>query len=300
MSTCPYCTGRSPPDVAVCPICGRNLRPAGTGAIAQKKKRGLRRVLPYVITPLLGLALCAGVLYPFVQQAREAGRRTSCNCNIKVLGLALHNYHDAYGCFPPAYIADSQGRPMHSWRVLILPYIGEEDLYARYKFDEPWDGPNNIKLLDEIPPNFKCPSHVPRPPETAVLASSFGHIACSTLSTVSSAARRRCTNYAAALGPHCVFRGADPVSIKDVTDGLSKTVMIGEVTDADILWTKPEEMDIAKHPKIGDRMGFSSDHESRIQFLFGDGHVESVGENVSQKTVDALYTRDGGERVGDY
>ena len=56
---------------------------------------------------------------------------------------ALQAYHQANGCFPPAYIADKNGKPMHSWRVLILPYLDYDDLYKAYDFSEPWDGPKN-------------------------------------------------------------------------------------------------------------------------------------------------------------
>ena len=296
MSTCPFCTGQTPPDVSVCPVCGRTLVPSRARAALQKKGR-LRRILPHLVVAGVLLGTLVAMLHPAVLQAREAARRSSCNCNLKGIGLALYNYQSRYGCFPPAWIADSEGRPMHSWRVLILPYLAQEALYSRYNFDEPWNGPDNIKLLDEIPPIYKCPSHVSRSPTVASLFSSFGPIACSTAGTVSSAARRRCTNYAAVLGPHCVFRGADPVRIEDITDGTSNTVMIGEITDADILWTKPEDIDIAKHPKIGDRMGFSSDHSGGAQFSFAAGFVRFLSEDLLQPTVDALFTRDGGEEI---
>ena len=75
----------------------------------------------------------------------------TCKNNLKQIALALHNYHQANGCFPPAYIADKNGRPMHSWRVLILPYLELDHLYKQYNFNEPWDGPNNKKLLAARP-----------------------------------------------------------------------------------------------------------------------------------------------------
>jgi hypothetical protein len=74
-------------------------------------------------------------------------------------------------------------------------------------------------------------------------------------------------------------------------------LMIGEVTDADILWTRPDDIHIARHPKIGDRMGFSSDHVGGAQFLMGDGSARFIAESVPQTTIDALYTRDGGEKI---
>src|SRR5262245_38698724 len=69
---------------------------------------------------------------------RTASQRSQCKNNMKQIGLALHNYAEMYGSFPPAYIADDNGRPMHSWRVLILPFIDQVPLYNQYRFDEPW------------------------------------------------------------------------------------------------------------------------------------------------------------------
>jgi hypothetical protein len=64
--------------------------------------------------------------------------------------LAVANYHETYGCFPPASVADRDGKPLHSWRVLILPFLEQPELYNAYNFDEPWDGPNNRKLADKV------------------------------------------------------------------------------------------------------------------------------------------------------
>jgi Protein of unknown function (DUF1559) len=64
--------------------------------------------------------------------------------------LAVANYHETYGCFPPAYVADRDGKPIHSWRVLILPFLEQQELYRAYNFDEPWNGPNNRKLASRV------------------------------------------------------------------------------------------------------------------------------------------------------
>ena len=64
--------------------------------------------------------------------------------------MAVANYHETYGCFPPAYVADRDGKPMHSWRVLILPFLEQQELYNAYNFAEPWNGPNNRKLAGRV------------------------------------------------------------------------------------------------------------------------------------------------------
>src|SRR5207244_4506816 len=76
----------------------------------------------------IGVCVAAMCLLPSTRMPREASRRSVCVNNLKQIGLALQNYHDDFGCFPPAYIADENGRPMHSWRVLILPYIEQVGL----------------------------------------------------------------------------------------------------------------------------------------------------------------------------
>jgi hypothetical protein len=68
--------------------------------------------------------------------------------------LAVANYVEEHGHYPPAFLADENGKPMHSWRVLILPYIEERELYKQYKSDEPWDGPSNRKLASRMPRMF--------------------------------------------------------------------------------------------------------------------------------------------------
>ena len=86
-----------------------------------------------------------------------------CANNLKQIGLALHAYHERYGVLPPAYVADANGRPMHSWRVLLLPFLEQQSLYDWYDFREPWDGPHNIKLLNNTPSCYICPSRLSYP-----------------------------------------------------------------------------------------------------------------------------------------
>ncbi len=72
--------------------------------------------------------------------------------------MAVVNYHDGYGSFPPAFVRGPDGTPWHSWRVLILPFIGENSVFDKYRMDEPWNGPNNSKLAAEKPKIFSFPT----------------------------------------------------------------------------------------------------------------------------------------------
>jgi hypothetical protein len=90
---------------------------------------------------------------------------------LRHIGMALLCYHDRYGAFPPAVVRDEAGRAMHSWRVLILPFVEEEYLYRQYDFSQPWDSPHNRKLLETTPRIFRCSQIATRSPgQTPFLA----------------------------------------------------------------------------------------------------------------------------------
>ena len=113
--------------------------------------------LLYLLLLVLCLTCLIGMLLPAVNSASGSVRGGQCANNLRQIALALLNYEQANGCFPPAYIADKNGKPVHSWRVLILPYLDETAMYKMYDFTQPWDGPKNRKLLATRPPVFCCP-----------------------------------------------------------------------------------------------------------------------------------------------
>ena len=79
--------------------------------------------------------------------------------NLRQIVVALHSFHDVHGFFPPAVVLGPDGKPWHSWRVLVLPYLEMNHVYEQYRFDEPWDGPHNKQLLAEAPPVYWDPIH---------------------------------------------------------------------------------------------------------------------------------------------
>ena len=105
--------------------------------------------------PTTGIMI--GMMLPAVQQVRAAARRTQSLNNLRQLGLCLLNYESAKGHFPPAYSVDDQGNPLLSWRVHILPWLEENELYEQFHLDEPWDSPHNITLADQMPATFAHP-----------------------------------------------------------------------------------------------------------------------------------------------
>ncbi len=201
--------------------------------------------------------------------------RSQCANNLKQIGLALHNYHDHYRCFPPAYIADENGRPMHSWRVLILPFIEQEPLYELYRFDEPWDGPNNRKLAEWALPVFNCPSNA-KEPSTA-------------------------TNYLAVVGPSTAWPGGKSTTWQDFADGTSNTLLVVEVADSGVHWMEPRDLHVVQMaPTVNSEtgQGISSAHPGGANVLFVDGATHFLSETISPEELRALLTIAGGEPVG--
>jgi hypothetical protein len=174
------------------------------------------RLWPAVVAVLL--VLIGLFLLPAVEAAREANRYFACPNHMKRISLALHNYRQVNGCFPPAFVADKDGRPMHSWRVLILPYLDHKDLYKQYKFDESWDGPNNKKLLASRPSAYVCPDD-----ENAV------------------AQDVTLTSYAAVVGAIAAWPGEKPGK---PTGDLSQTIMLVEIANAGVKWTEPRDLSL--------------------------------------------------------
>jgi hypothetical protein len=205
---------------------------------------------PLVYLALVVLCLmCLICLLPSVQSAREASRRGACMNNLKQLSLALLNYYQANGCFPPAYIADKNGKPMHSWRVLILPYLGQTDLYKTYDFTEPWDGANNKKLLSACPREYQCPNNhnVYAPGATQ-------------------------TDFVAVVGPNAAWTGEKPMKLDslDFAGRTSNTAMLIEADNSGIQWTEPRDLVLNKLG-IGDAkapLDLSRNHYRREEFFY--------------------------------
>ena len=285
--TCPHCGAtKSVADqyagqTGPCAECGQTITIPGKPAMAPPAKpasSGPSSVLIVLAVLVVGFFGCGGVLIalllPAVQAAREAARRAQCSNNLKQIGLALHNYHDVYKTFPPAYIPDKDGEPMHSWRVLILPFLEQQPLYEQYDFNEPWDGPNNSQLANVMIQTYQCPSS----PEGQTT-----------------------TNYLAISGKGTVFNNGDGSKIQDILDGTSNTVIVAEVAGANINWMEPRDFDAAAMSMAingaQDGSSISSFHPGGAQVLFADGSVRFLSENLAPGVLNLLLMRNDGQAV---
>jgi hypothetical protein len=264
-----------------------NLGPLGVAiglfvAFAALAVWGWRRNYQSFAVNSLVILLCGtcvvALFLPAVRYAGPAARRSQCSNNLKQIALALHNYHDFYGTFPPAYIADADGKPMHSWRVLILPYLEKKPLYDLYDFSEPWDGPNNSNLHDRVVRLYCCPECAKTQPQTE-------------------------TNYVAVIGPQTMWPGDKGTTFGDIADGTSNTLMVVEVRDSGIHWMEPRDlhvlqMPLAINPPRG--QGISSRHVNVAQAALADGSVRALSNETPPETIEALLTIAGGESLVDY
>ena len=106
---------------------------------------------------LLLLVATAFALIWAVPPIQVAIHRAGTARQLQHIRLAMECYYSDYGSYPPQYLTDQQGKPAHSWRVILLPYLFKGDLYRRYQFDEPWNGPHNRLLAAEMPYEYRSP-----------------------------------------------------------------------------------------------------------------------------------------------
>jgi hypothetical protein len=231
----------------------------------------------FLIGVLVALAL------PAFQPRRGGPHRSPCKNNLKQIGLALHNYHDIYGSFPPAIVYGPDGKPWHSWRTLLLPYLEHGDILRRYRFDEPWDGPNNRKLAGEAGTLsvFHCPSDEDAAPGT--------------------------TSYLAVIGDETMWPPHGAGTFDDAIDGKGRTLHVVEVANSGVHWMEPKDLRLAtmsfqvgaageaiRGPHGGTKRWFRKDDPSFANASFVDDSVRVLSSETPPETVRSLLIRDDG------
>jgi type II secretory pathway pseudopilin PulG len=223
------------------------------------------------MTQVAVIGILVALLLPAVQAAREAARRTQSMNNLRHLGLALLNYEDANGHFPPHASYSPDGQPLLSWRVHLLPYfeIPEvRELYQQFRLDEPWNSEHNSKLINQMPEVFADPSS---PLAMAEFRSS----------------------YVAPYGEGLFMEGKEGIRIGQFPDGTSRTIALVEVDDEHApIWTRPEDIAIDQNNPTA---GLGGKHPGIFLASWVDGHVETVDEDVDPVQLWRLFTRAGGE-----
>ncbi|MCL2743796.1 MAG: DUF1559 domain-containing protein [Planctomycetaceae bacterium] len=197
--------------------------------------------------------------------------RHLCIANSHRIDIALRDYQGRYGVFPPAYVTDADGKPLYSWRVLILPFLEEQELYNQFKLDEPWDSEANRKLLDACPSVYRCPQANAKP---------------------------GMATYAMVVGPGTISDGPNSVSLEEITDGPARTILLAETLKR-IPWTAPIDIPLSTleagiDPHGG---GIGSNHPGLAVVVFADRSVRPIYDEIKPETLRALATIADGEVI---
>ncbi|MCR9199877.1 MAG: DUF1559 domain-containing protein [Planctomycetaceae bacterium] len=267
------------------------------------------------------IAVLVSLLLPAVQQAREAARRTQCKNNLKQIGLAMHNYHDVYQCFPMG--ANSR---IYGPLVAILPYLDQANLQNLYDFDLYYTADANRDAIGTRVATYLCP--------TMVIRRNVPEKRCNEPGAPASYGCSMGTHAGAKSESNGMFTGYDgftaprPVKLRDVTDGTTNTIMCGEFNYqlADYSWSSftcsaldgqtrwgahrwaPGYPGVSLGSTDGDfnvnrnanRGVWRSDHVGGAQFLLSDGSCRFVSQNIDAGTLDHLAARADGNVIGEF
>lgn len=219
-----------------------------------------------IVVAIIGIVIA--LLLPARRGTREVARRNQCLNSLKQIAIALQNYADVHHALPPAYTTDADGKPLHSWRTLILPYVEEQQLFDSIDFTKPWDDPANAQANKTNLSFFQCPSV--DIPETY-------------------------TTYLAIVTPNSCLQPTTPRALSDIKDGASQTWMIVEV-DAKhaVPWMAPTDADENTVLSLGGPNS-RSPHPVGLNAAFVDGHVEFFSSELTADQRRALISIAGND-----
>jgi len=200
---------------------------------------------------------------------RRESHKHECKQHLKQIMEAMHNYHDNYHCFPAAYSVDSDGQKLHSWRTLLLPYLGHADLYSQIRFDEPWNSPHNLPFSRRPVDVFTCPGF-----------------------SLWSTPR---TNYFAIVGRSTAWPEQYSVKISDIADGSSNTISLIEASEPNESWMEPHDLTRAAAIELVlSADPASRNHKSVTCVAMADGSVKRISPRIERKLIVALLSIRGG------
>ena len=245
-----------------------------------QSQRNLRHVGAVLVAILFGLCFIAFAkheapsLGSFIT-GLDQRYIVQCESHLVQIHRALQAYHNEYHSFPPAYFADEQGSPIHSWRVMLLPFLGHEELYMQYDFSKPWYSPVNQKLANQRPDVYSClDSHNPNlaPDETCCLATT---------------------------GAHTMWPGAKSRTLPQVSDDPRTTVSLIHAHPKKVQWICPEDVSVEEAVEILTRHNNAPAQAASktVYAISADSGTARFLFGVSPDLCRSLFTVDGAENV---
>ncbi len=303
-------------------------------------RRAFTLVELLVVIAIIGILV--GLLLPAVQSAREAARRMQCTNNVRQLGLAAHNYESANRRLPSGWVANNiHGEPGWGWSAALLPFMEGNNLHNQIDFRIPIEDSSHAQVRVTVVPTFLCPSD-PGPNIFEIAAGDghdhehdgfaigrgfggLGNNPATALTTVDDPPEKLFpvakSNYVGMFGtieledaPYKgdgIFYGNSRIKFRDVTDGLSNTLMVGERSSrlGGSIWLGNIPEAAEPHARIlgvadhspnapqGHFDDFSSYHPGGANFMRADVSVTFLSDNIDLQVYQAMATRAGGEVV---
>jgi hypothetical protein len=307
---CPACGARlTVPDPYDLPRSGRRSRsrvdyeetpPSRTGLIVGSIIAGVV-ALGAIITVIIIVALKnegkGGDGAPISGGDEQRVLAQSSN-NLKQITLAMHNFNDSYGRLPPAVVYNREGKPLYSWRVLILPFVEQANIYQQFHFNEAWDSPHNQNLLASMPKMYAHPGKTSAT-EThyQVFDGTEGFPSPAFTSGVRHGPLVECRVGIPGQYQGQVFEAGMSSAIpRSFPDGTSNTIMVIEADNA-VPWSKPADLPFGKGVSLPPLGGL---YESGTVLAgMADGTVHTIQrKTISETTLRAAITANGGEVLG--
>ncbi len=229
------------------------------------------RTIGIVLASVIGLCAVSSVITLFAPEPRSAW--LDCSNNLRQLAIAFHNYHEAYGTFPPAYVLNERGKRIHGWRGLLLEMMEQQSI--NYDLSKPWDSQDEGVAVSHVV-QFICPRHAKLRP-----------------------AAPPWTDYLAVAGNSTAWPGADSVSLDEIKDDHDTTLLLIEIADSSVHWADPRDIDLEKLCRgISSRKApLASHHRAGTNALFVNGYVRFLPSECSAEAVRAMATIAGGEVI---